>query len=176
MKPVARTDLALRELDGEAVVYDFRRHKAHCLNPTAFAVFRLCDGKRTPAQIARELAQTLGAALDEEFVWMALGKLDKEQLLETPLGAPVDFDRRRLVRKLAMTAGLSIALPAVWSILAPTPAYAASGPVACFPASSCMSPFNPNNCCRDASNMAGTCTANGVCGGTSSTCMGQPCT
>ncbi|MDB4971167.1 MAG: hypothetical protein JWN44_6856 [Myxococcales bacterium] len=173
MKPAARTDLALRDVDDEAVVYDFRRHKAHCLNATALAVFRLCDGTRTPAQMAKELSKQLGAGVDEEMVWMGLHKLAGEELLAAPLEGAPDFDRRRLLRKMALTAGLSIALPAVWSILAPTPAYAASG-IACNPAGICMGVNNPPGCCTNSSGKAGTCTATG-CNGTSSTCAGQTC-
>lgn len=174
MKPAARTDLALRDVADEAVVYDFRRHKAHCLNATALAVFRVCDGTRTPAQIAKELSKQLGADVDEEMVWMALAKLDEEQLLAERLEGAPDFDRRRLLRKMALTAGLSIALPAVWSILAPTPAYAASS-TTCFPGGQCMALNSPAGCCSNGG-MSGTCTGPATCGGTSSTCNGQTCT
>jgi hypothetical protein len=173
MKPAARSDLALRELDDEAIVYDFRRHKAHCLNRTALAVFRLCNGKRSHARIARELSRELGASCDHEVVRMALEQLDKAQLLTTPLaGRGIDLERRRVLRKLALTAGLSLALPAVWSILAPTPAYAAS---ACFPSSACMGVGIPTGCC-DHGGRAGVCSGGpGMCMGTSLQCHGQPC-
>jgi hypothetical protein len=176
MKPTARDDLAIRDLDEEAVVYDFRRHKAHCLNRTALAVFRKCDGTRPPRQIARELTVELGRRVDEAVVLIALAQLDKEQLLSTPLRMrAVDNDRRRLLKKLAVTAGLSVALPAVWSILAPTPAYAAST-LSCAPAGGCMGVNNPPSppCCNN-NGMAGTCSGPGTCGGTSSTCAGQTC-
>ncbi|HXU71438.1 MAG TPA: PqqD family protein [Polyangia bacterium] len=173
MKPAARTDLATCNVRDEVVVYDFRNHQARCLNRTAAAVFALCDGKRTPRQIAAELSQTLGAGCDEEVVAMALAQLDDGQLLDPPLGkARTDVGRRRLLKKMALTAGLSIALPAVWSIVAPTPAYAAST-TKCAPASSCMG--NPMGRCCSNNGMAGTC-VNGTCSGTDTTCHGQQCT
>ena len=173
MKPAVRSDLVMCNVRDEIVVYDFRSHQARCLNQTAAAVFKLCDGTRTPRQIGAELTRTLGAPCDEEMVWMALAKLDDGGLLDPPLGerAP-DLDRRRLLKKMALTAGLSIALPAVWSILAPTPAYAASGAVLCIPPNACMG-GDMGQCCNN-NGMAGTC-VNGTCSGTSSTCNGQPC-
>ncbi|MCU1280071.1 MAG: hypothetical protein JWM53_3617 [bacterium] len=173
MKPAARSDLAMCDVRDEVVVYDFRSHQARCLNQTAAAVFKLCDGTRTPRQIAAELTRTLGAPCDEPMVWMALAKLDEGALFDPPLGArAVDLDRRRLLKKMALTAGLSIALPAVWSIVAPTPAYAASTPVTCLPAAACAG-GDMGQCCN-MSGVAGSCSG-GTCSGTNSTCHGQPC-
>lgn len=157
----------MRDLDGEGVVYDFQRHKAHCLNPTAFAVFRLADGTRTPRQIAAALAGS-----SERTVWNALDQLDAAHLLETPIPQRVDRDRRRVLKKLA----ISIAAPAVWSILAPTPAYAASSSPACFPAGNCTGPGTPSGCCNNGGR-AFACTGAGanMCMGTSAQCTGQVC-
>ena len=125
--------------------------------------------------MAAELRRALGGPVDEELVWLALGKLDEGGLLDPPLGAArTDVGRRRLLKKMALTAGLSIALPAVWSIVAPTPAYAAST-VACFNAIGCMGANQPAGCCNNGG-MAGTCSGPDACGGTSSTCAGQRCT
>lgn len=177
MKPAARTDLASTNVGDELVVYDFRNHQARCLNRTAAAVFGLCDGKRTPRQIAAELEKTLGAACDEEVVWLALGKLDEGALLDPPLGkARTDVGRRRLLKKMALTAGLSIALPAVWSIVAPTPAYAASQ-ISCIPANQCMGNQNPANACCNNGGHATTCSGLNMCmGSENAMCHGQECT
>jgi len=164
MKPRARADLASCTVRDEVVVYDFRTHKARCLNATAAAVFARRDGTRTPRQIAAELG------CDEALVWMSLGKLDESALLDAPLG--VDVGRRALLKKMAVTAGLSVALPAVWSIVAPTPAYAASGTV-CIPPTACVAP-PPTQCCNN-NGMAGVCQPDGTCSGTNSQCTGQPC-
>jgi hypothetical protein len=174
MKPAVRSDLVMCNVRDEIVVYDFRSHQARCLNQTAAAVFKLCDGTRTPRQIGAELTRTLGAPCDEEMVWMALAKLDDGGLLDPPLGerAP-DLDRRRLLKKMALTAGLSIALPAVWSIVAPTPAYAASQPVQCIPPQACMG-GQMTQCCNN-NGTAAVCQPDGSCGGSNSTCNGQPC-
>jgi hypothetical protein len=54
--PKARTaDLVINDLTDEVLVYDLKRDKAHCLNPTAAAVWKLCDGKSSAAEIAGRL-------------------------------------------------------------------------------------------------------------------------
>jgi hypothetical protein len=174
MKPAARSDLAMCNVRDEVVVYDFRSHQARCLNPTAAAVFGLCDGTRTPRQIAAALEPGLAAPVDEELVWMALDTLDGHGLLDPPLGRTrTNVGRRRLLKKMALTAGLSIALPAVWSIVAPTPAYAAST-IGCVPPLLCLLGEMMANVCCNNNGMAGTCSG-ASCSGTSSTCHGQTC-
>src|SRR5436309_304107 len=41
-----RTDLIIRDLTDEVVLYDRKTRRAHCLNPIASAVWKLCDGAR----------------------------------------------------------------------------------------------------------------------------------
>ena len=45
-------DLIVRQLSDETLVYDLKRDKAHCLNPTAAAVWRHCDGRTSVSQLA----------------------------------------------------------------------------------------------------------------------------
>jgi len=60
--PKARTaDLIVKELPEEVLIYDLKRDRAHCLNLTAAAVWKYCDGQTSPAEIARRLARTLGS-------------------------------------------------------------------------------------------------------------------
>jgi hypothetical protein len=168
MKPAVRRDLAVCEVRDEVVVYDFKTHQARCLNRSAADVFRRCDGTRTPAQIAAELG------CDEELVWLALGQLDDGALLDPALGDDrVDVGRRRMLKKMALTAGLSIALPAVWSIVAPTPAYAASPVTMCINPSACMG-GGMTMCCNNGG-VAAVCQPDGSCGGSNSQCHGQTC-
>ena len=56
MNPRARRDgLVIRELNGELLVYDLERHRAHCLNPTAALVFKQCDGRTSPARMGASI-------------------------------------------------------------------------------------------------------------------------
>jgi hypothetical protein len=124
MKPAARrTGLVVRELPDEVVVYDLERHRAHCLNRTAAAVFRGADGTRGVG----DLGVLLGAGPSQEdreaAVRMALDQLSEAHLLEGALPA-AEPSRRSVLRRAGL--GAALLLPAVASIVAPTPAEAAA--------------------------------------------------
>ncbi len=150
MRPQARqAGLLVRELPDETLVYDLERHQAHCLNRSAGLVFRLCDGSRT----SREIAAALDGGTDDEreaAVRLALAQLREAGLLlgaaapvqpeaGTPSVPKEDLSRRALLRRV----GTALLLPAVASVLAPTPSQAASLCVYGFPgADEC--PLYPN--------------------------------
>ena len=136
MKPQVRKDgLVVKELPDEMLVYDLERHRAHCLNPTAALVWKHCDGRTSAKEIATLLQKELKAPpgkpgkIDEKLVWLALDRLGKAHLLEERLSPPPEgarFAHRELVRKLGLVGGLTVLLPLVTSIVAPTPAEAAA--------------------------------------------------
>jgi hypothetical protein len=142
--PKARRDgLITKEVDGELLIYDRTRDKAHCLNGSAAAIWKLCDGQTTTHEIARQLGSnpttapqaveqdcgvTTEAAtqepdqFDERIVWLALSELRRSHLLEE-LGdkapwpqAIMGMSRREAVKWI----GIGAALPVVISITAPT--------------------------------------------------------
>ena len=125
-----RIDALSRQVGDELLVYDAGRHRGHCLNRTAAAVWLACDGKSAVNKIAADLKKTLKADVDEDVVLMTLDKLEKAGLLSrSPLLAKEGriLARRELMRKIGTVA--AVALPVVTSILVPLPAHAAS----CFP-------------------------------------------
>jgi len=130
MNPQARQEgLTVEELPAETMVYDRKRAKAHCLNRTSALVWKQCDGQTSVSEMARRLHQELGVPLDEELVWLALDRLDKAHLLQERLARPTcgsEVTRRQVMRKLGMVGGLSLLLPVVTSMVAPTPAMAES--------------------------------------------------
>lgn len=63
--PKVRDDLAVVELDGEAVVFDEVSCDLHYLNPTATLVFGLCDGSGTVDELAADIAAAYGADEDQ---------------------------------------------------------------------------------------------------------------
>jgi hypothetical protein len=122
-----RRGLLLRELPDELLVYDQERHRAHCLNRTAALIFRHADGSRT----VDELELLLGQGAARGVVGQTLAQLDEAGLLEATLEdeqQPAGIDRRDAVRRMGIAA--AILLPAVVSIVAPTPAEAAATCVA----------------------------------------------
>ena len=113
--------LIIDELPDEVLVYDLDRHKAHCLNRTAALVWRRCDGKTRPAEIARRLQSELDQPFKEELVWLALRQLNQINLLAEPVGLPPKLSglsRREMVRTLGIAAAVGV--PLVTSIMSPT--------------------------------------------------------
>jgi hypothetical protein len=116
------------------VIYDKLTHDAHQLSPTAAMVWRLADGTQSVPELAAGLrtalaearvahASTLDARTGEDLVQMALAELDRVGLLASrvpSLGEPIS--RREM---MGITAAL---LPAIASIVAPTPAMAQTFP------------------------------------------------
>ncbi len=61
--PRRRHDLTVHELDGEALIFDAKSADTHRLNMTACFIWRLCDGRHEP----REIAETLTRHFDVDF-------------------------------------------------------------------------------------------------------------
>lgn len=63
-RPRLREDLVFRQIDHELVVYDPLADRICLLNHSATAVLELCDGTRTPAEVAAEIRAAF--SLDSE--------------------------------------------------------------------------------------------------------------
>jgi hypothetical protein len=163
--PLARSSgILVEELDGETLIYDLATHEAHCLNRAATLVWRRSDGK-TSAEALADLLPQADLPRDMDLVWLALDRLDRAGLLaEYGESAPKKMiSRRDVVRALGATAGLTLALPAVSSLVAPLAAQAAS----CVTAAKCKKgnakkgceglPICgvPNACCGDTGGKCG---------------------
>jgi hypothetical protein len=122
--PRARVDCLSREFGDEVLVYDLQRDMGHCLNSTAAAAWKLCDGNNSPSQIARTLSRQLSAPMHESVVLLALDQLADAHLLVKPVVPAKRLSRRVAIRGIGIAA--AIALPLVTSLVAPTPAHAAS--------------------------------------------------
>jgi hypothetical protein len=159
MKPqTRRSGLLLRELPDELLVYDQERHTAHCLNRTAALVFRHADGTRTLDEL-----QALPGA-DAGVVRLALEQLGEAGLLEAPAAAAgaaasEGMSRREVARRMGIAA--AILLPAVATIVAPTPAEAAATCV-----TSCSGQPNGTPCTCLAENPCFRSCLSGLCDGT----------
>jgi hypothetical protein len=123
MKTRARqTGLVVRELEGELLVYDLEAHRAHRLNRAAAIVFHGCDGRTGVPELAARLRRELGVPADGRWVRLAIARLSKAGLLEEAAESAATVSRRDWIRR----AGLTLLLPTVISIVAPTPAEAAA--------------------------------------------------
>ena len=119
--PVARkSNLVIQNLKDETLVYNTKTNKAFCLNETSAMVWKLCNGKRTVAQISDEMSKSMKTLVDEDIVWLALEQLGKDGLLEEGFEESKRFigeTRREAIKRIAIAS--AIALPIVSSIIAP---------------------------------------------------------
>lgn len=190
-RPQARTSgLVIRELPDEELVYDLKTHQAHCLNQTAAAVWKQCDGQQTMAEIATRVQQETRLLMNDAMVRLALHHLDKANLLEPRMNfsPPPGLLRREVLRRIGL--GAAAAVPLVTSIIAPLSIQAAScgdpnnnlnqNAVGC----ACQSNNDCNNSCCGFGNICagidsvavgGACRVNCECIG-SATCTGSVCT
>lgn len=129
--PKARSEgIISKEVEGELLIYDCERDRAHCLNKMAAAVWNLCDSRRSVPELTRAVSEVLGAPVHEIVIQLALKQLSVNHLLAEGYeiaSLPVNLSRRALVRKL----GVGIALlPLITSLSAPTAlaAVSCSGP------------------------------------------------
>ncbi len=111
-KPEARKkQLIARKSEGELLVYDTERHRAHSLDAQLAALWRACDGKKSVRALAQELE------LPEPALWIALERLGAARLLREPppattATATAPTRRQWLRRATALGLGLaSITVP-----------------------------------------------------------------
>lgn len=165
MFPKARSDgVVVEELDGEILVYDLKRDRAHRLNRIAAALWRRCDGKATLSELAASLETPHEASA--EIVLLALHQLSRAELLERPIpfAGNARISRREMARRIGLTV---LALPIITSIAAPAAAQGAScaqlggvcgsqapGPVGCNQTTACC----PGTTCKRAGGGSANCT------------------
>jgi hypothetical protein len=151
-----RQGIITKEVDGELLIYDLERDKAHCLNPSAAAIWKLCDGHRTVSELTLEVSQPLGTPIDEDVIQLGVKELGLAHLLTEGIEEPLDpfnpdsVSRRALVQRLGVAAVL---LPLITSITAPTALATTSN---CIPVGQAC-PQTGRECC------AGSCQQNGLC-------------
>ena len=181
MFPTARSEkLTVQELPEETLVFDHQSNKAHCLNRTTAMIWKHCDGRTSPAVLARLVG---GNAV---IVDLALEQLASRHLLQGTIqraSAENRRTRRDLLRKLAVAA---VALPAIMTVAAPRANAASSpppGPFACKTNADCSSLTHEGGCelgscasgkCQTVTQQNGTpCTS--ISTGLASTCFAGAC-
>lgn len=181
--PKARKEnLVVQELDGEVLIYDLNTNKAFCLNESSALVWQACDGNKNVSEIRNSLGKQLNSPVNDDYVWLALDQLKKENLIENKDEVVADFkglSRREVVKKIGL--GTMLALPIVASLTAPMAVHAlsacmtgtscsctlsstASGKTACTRSNGTITGCNNgcNNCCsvgNGGTTCSGTCSA-----------------
>lgn len=130
--PVSRhQELVVQELMNEVLIYDLKNDKAFCLNETSALVWKLSDGTKSVSEITESVAGNINSPVTEDFVWLALDQLKKENLLDNGEELFSGFNhvsRRELIRRIGLTS--VVALPVISSLVAPTAALSQSSCVA----------------------------------------------
>ncbi len=160
--PKARKEnLVVQELDGEVLIYDLNTNKAFCLNEASALVWQACDGNKDVSEIRKSLGRQLNSPVNDDFVWLALDQLKKENLIENKDEIVADFNgmsRREVIRKVGFAS--VVALPLISSLVAPPAISAQSAPIrsACSTNNQCQS-----GCCahNNRDETKGTCVAAG---------------
>jgi len=76
--------------------------EAHALNQSAAAIYDLCDGKTSKAEMAAEVHRRTGLPADEEIVDLALSELAEAGLVVLDAGSKPGVTRRALIRRLTL--------------------------------------------------------------------------
>lgn len=156
-----RKGIITKEVGGELLIYDLDRDKAHCLNPSAAAIWRLCDGRTSADEIANSLATQTRTTVDQDVVLIALADFGRSHLLDETGGNEtgpylpktiLGMSRREAVKHI----GIGASLPIIFSITAPTAQASTSckgdgvtcgaGPECCSgtcTGNQCVGPFGP---------------------------------
>ena len=150
--PISRkTNIVVQEFETEVLIYDLKINKAYCLNQTSALVYQLCDGTKSVAEISNLMSRKLKMLVSEDFIWLALDGLKKDNLLENNEQFEINFNslsRRQIIKKVGFASMLM--LPIISSVIAPSAAMAQSGlsllGSACSSNSQCLS----GNCAQSA--------------------------
>jgi hypothetical protein len=130
MKPYPasrKEDIVVQKLEDEVLIYDLKENRAFCLNETSALVWQMCDGNKSVTEISQAISQKLKSPATEDFVWLAIDQLKKENLIANSEEIVPDFNglsRREVIKKVGL--GTMIALPLISSLVAPTASQAAS--------------------------------------------------
>lgn len=118
--PAARRDgLVVRTVDGETLVFDKERNVAHCLNETAAAVWAVCDGATSVAEMSFRLSSERGVTMSEQSILDALVQLERDHLLVSTGALAGAITRNHMLRKVGIATVAAVAVPSITSIVAP---------------------------------------------------------
>jgi hypothetical protein len=121
-------------MENDLVVYDKLNDTVHHLNATVAWVWRLCDGARDLEDVRAAASAELETELPLEAIVEALALLDQAHLLLEASAQGEGDDSRMSRRDLLIRMGITAAaIPVLTTILAPTPAAAAT----CLPTQQC---------------------------------------
>lgn len=132
------------------------------MNETSALVYRLCNGNNSVSEIRQAVSKKLKQPVIEDFVWLVLDQLKKENLLDnsSEINAKFDrFSRREAIKRVGLAS--MIALPIISSLIALTAAMAQSATATCGAL---------NQSCTGLGGNRGTCCSGLICCCTNGVC------
>ena len=171
-RPRASAHVVTQEVGDELLVYDLSTTRAVCLNGTAATVWRAADGSRNAGQIAALLTGP-EPSVSEELVWLALGQLADQGLLQSVPPARATLSRRELGRRIGASALALLPL----ALAMPVPAAAQGGSVdpVCSQCTTDLGNDDDGICVDECASALGTCFNDNACNGTSQFTEGVTC-
>lgn len=148
--PISRqNNLVTQDLEIELLIYDLSNNKAFCLNETSAMIWQLCDGAKSIAEIAELMSNNLKIPVSEDLVRLAIGDLQKENLVEIESNQRFfeGKSRRDVIKKIGFVS--MITLPVVSSLVAPRAVEAQSGCVGFGQACTTVNPNGNGSCCSN---------------------------
>lgn len=128
MRPLARTDVLVRLLGDEVLIFDPVNDHAVSLNRSAAVVWEFCDGSRTVERLVLDVSRHLGDPVTQEFIELSLEDLHAQGLLSgfDALAASTSaMTRREVLRRIGLTT--VVAVPVIVGIATPAAAASQSG-------------------------------------------------
>ena len=120
-KPKARvSDLVIQDSGKELLIYDLKTNTALSLNETSSRIWQRCNGKREAADICSYLEESDSVYVNQDLVLLAIRQLSDADLLAAKMpdsDKSKRVSRRKLLRQIG--AGSAVALPIIYSIVAP---------------------------------------------------------
>jgi hypothetical protein len=138
---VRSTGILTESVGAELVVYDSVSRSAHCLSADAAAVWVLCDGGHSSADMAAELGAPAA------MVDAALRELADAGLLEDIPRVERGMSRRTATKRIATAGAAALTAPLVYSVAIPRAAAAMSGTATGPPDLCAGKNCNDNNAC-----------------------------
>ena len=167
VKPIARKgELVIQESNDELLVYDLKIDKMYCLKETSASVWQLCNGENSITNISKQISCQYKQPVNEEFVWLALTALEKDDLLirDQTLARSVEkINRREIIKKVGFAS--LVTLPVITSVVTPRAVNAQSldpDSIACLPSAVCQGPNCIQYFCAGGPGCATECEANEV--------------
>lgn len=171
IKPIARkSDIVVQEYGDQILIFDLKTNKAFDLNETSTLIWQLSTGEKNISEIVDSVSKKLNSPVNEEFVWLALEKLRKENLLENVneiANLYQGLSRREIIKRGALAS--IVALPMISSLVAPVAANAQSSVICVNPSGSpngsvCTSAGGCCTNCCNGNNSPRICVSNGSTG------------